>query len=162
MAGLRDALGRKQRTETHFDLVVADPTEAEHALRVAVAEVRLARLREEPEVLAEAERVEQAAREAFDACHFRLTFVNLPPHEFEELVSEHAATPEQAKDGDPWNRVKLAPELLARCTVDSDLTAEEWAAELASERWSAADALAVYRRALDANVKPRSVAVPFA
>lgn len=155
---LRAALAAKRSTETWFDLQVSDSTEAEQTLEQASRQLRLALLTSEG--VAEAEAAEQAAREALAACFHRLRFHNLPAHEFEALVGEHEASPEDAEQGEVWNRKTLTPALLAACAVDSDLTAEEWAAELASERWNAADLLGVYRAALDANVKQRSASLP--
>lgn len=155
---LRAALSAKRGNETSFDLTVADPTEAEAELERVSRDLRLAQLRDDD--LAEYEAAEQAAKDTLAACFFRLRFRNMPAHEFEALVGEHEASEEDAEQGEVWDREGLTPALLAACAVDSDLTAEEWATELASERWNAADKLAVYRAALDANIKTRSAGLP--
>jgi HEPN domain-containing protein len=155
---LRSALSSKRGNETSFDLLISDPSDAEQALQQAQADLRLAEMRgaETDELKA----AQQAAEDALQACYYRLRFRNMPAHEFEALVGEHEASKEEAEKGEVWDREGLTPALLAACTVDSDLTAEEWAAELASERWNAADKLGVYRAALDANIKQRSSVLP--
>lgn len=155
---LRSALAAKRGNETHFDLLISDPSEAEQELADADGALRLALLRGEDVEAAEQKQAE--ARAKMRACYYRLTFRNMPAHEFEALVGEHEASPEDAEQGEVWDREGLTPALLAACAADSDLSAEDWQAELASQRWSAADKLAVYRAALDANIKQRSASLP--
>lgn len=155
---LRSALASKRGNETHFDLLISDPTDAEASLSQAEAALRLATIRDKDVEAARASA--EQARAEMAGCFYRLTFRNLSPHEFEALVGAHEASAEAAAEGEVWDREGLTPALLAACTVDSDLSVEDWAAELASDRWSAADKLAVYRAVLDANIKQRSASLP--
>jgi hypothetical protein len=158
---LRDALARKQPSETHYDLVIADPTA--HQQRVAEADtmVSLARLRGDSDAVASAQRALTEAKAALiEECVYRVRLRNLAPDEFEALVSAHEATPEQQAKGEVWNRDTLTPHLLAASVVDGDMTADEWEVELKSDRWSAADKLGIYRAALNANIIDRSASLP--
>lgn len=159
---LKDTLARKKQRETHYDVVVADPTEAEEAYEEAFRAFRRAELEhgeESPEASA-TRAIKEEARAALAACVERIYFRNLPSDEFEELVGEHKPTKEQQEQGQQWNDKTFAPALLAACAVDSDMTEKEWIDELASDRWSQADVTSIFMAALSANVTPRSVTVP--
>ncbi len=153
--GVRDVLAAKRVRETHYMLPVADTAEAERrfedAWRVLLSAQQAGKA--EPKTIARLERAVDKAREAYQACFHKLSFRPMDPAEFDALLSEHT----NDEDVD-WHA--LAPPLLAACTVDSDLSAEEWAAELASGRWSSADVMGVARAAFDANGRAYTVGVP--
>jgi hypothetical protein len=154
---LRDALKAKQRRTTHYDLLIADPSEAEAEVEQAEAALRLELLRDGDDVEQLRGQVE-AARARVRDCLYRVTFQNLPPDEFEELVAAHPPGKDQPKS-DEWSPSFRAA-LIAACAVDSDMTEAEWQAELASERWNDADRTALFSAALSANVTARSVSIP--
>lgn len=159
---LRDALARKQRRTTTYEMVVEDPSDAEQAYDRAQAEHRMTVLRhgeDSDEARAAQVRLDEAA-DAVRACVVPLRFGSLAAHRFEELVAEHPPTEEQAKDGAQWGET-FEVALIAACALDSDLTVEEWQAELASDYWSRANRSALFATALAANVTPRSVSLPF-
>ena len=162
---LRDALARKKRRETHYDIVLISSDEQD-ALeerftdckrRLALAEIRNATDSDD----AEAARTElEEVRDALRGATHRVRFQSLPPDEYEALVSAHPPTKEQQAAKEVWDEQTFAPALIAACAVDSDMTAEDWKAELASGRWSTSDKATLFIQALEANVVPRSVTVP--
>jgi Asp-tRNA(Asn)/Glu-tRNA(Gln) amidotransferase A subunit family amidase len=154
---LRDALKAKQRRTTYYDLLISDPSEAEKVVEEAEGTLRLALLRNSDDV-EDCRAAVTAAQERLREHVHRITFVNLPPDEFEELVAAHPPGKDQKKD-DEWHPSFRAA-LVAACAVDSDLSEDEWAAELKSERWNEADRSAIFAAALSANVTPRSVTIP--
>ncbi len=157
---LRDALARKQRRETYYDLLIADPTEAEERHGDARASVRLAQMREDETAAAAARAELEDARAALAACTHRITFRNLPPDVFESLVGAHPPTKDRADKGDQWDPATFGPALIAACAVDGDMDEKAWIDELGSDRWSVADRDEILSKALQANVTPRSVTVP--
>ncbi len=93
---------------------------------------------------------------------------SLPPHQFEALLSQHEPTEQQVKDATTkgqqrpaFNVDALVPALVAACTVEQDMTEQEWTAELSSERWSAAERNELFDVALAVNTRGRSQHVPF-
>jgi hypothetical protein len=159
---LRDALARKRQRETFYDVLVDDPTEAEEQLERAQADLRLATLRHgEESAEAQAARVSvEEARAALTGCTHRITFRNLPAHEFEALVNAHPPGKDAQAKGDQWDIGTFGPALVAACAVDADMTEKEWIDELSSDRWSVADRNGIFSAALAANVSPRSVTIP--
>jgi hypothetical protein len=89
-----------------------------------------------------------------------IRFRGLTEDERDALISAHPVTDEQkAKDEadevpkeerSQINRAGFTPAALAVCALDSDLTEEEWVAELASDRWTAGEKLALYRAIVSA------------
>lgn len=160
---LSAALARKQRRETHYDLLIADPTDAEAQVELAQRDLRLAKARhtEDSDEARAAQAQLDEALAAVRECTHRIVFQAMDPDAFEELISQHPPTPEGQKNGDQWEGKTFTPALLAACAVDGDLDAEGWAAELASGRWNTADRNAIFSAALAANLTPRSLTVPF-
>jgi hypothetical protein len=87
-------------------------------------------------------------------------FRNLPAHEFEALIGAHKPTKEQQDKGSQWNPDTFSVALIAACVVDSDLTEDEWSAELRSSQWPLADVNAMFSAALEANYSSRSATIP--
>lgn len=159
MGNLRHALKRKRQRETFYDIVIDDPTEAEERVTAAQSALRLAGLRDDDEAKVAAQAELDEARAALSACVHRVVFHNLPADAFEDLIGAHPPQKDK-KDTDTWDARTFRPALIAACAVDSDMTEQEWAEELASERWNEADVDAIFMAALSANVTPRSVTVP--
>jgi hypothetical protein len=70
-----------------------------------------------------------------------------------DLINEHSPTEEQKAEGADWNPDTFRPALIAACAVDAGMTAEQWAEELADDRWSVADRNELFRLPLDANLR---------
>lgn len=166
MGNLRARLKNKKRRTTTYEMVVVDDQVLdvfEAALVDAQRELRRAKVAAESDDDPKVEQAEAAverAKQELEKCRDTIVFQSLPSHEFEALISAHEPTKEQQKNGDQWNSETFSPALIAACCVDSDLTEDEWAEELRSERWSVADRNAIFSKALSANVTPRSVTVP--
>lgn len=159
---LRAALAAITSLRTYHDIAIAPAEQVEAAQRrVDVARQLQAAtlLQEDPEVRERAQRLLDEALAARGECFHRIWFRGLGHTEFDALVALHPPTDEQ--DGASWNSETFIPGLLAACVVDGDLTAEEWAAELADEtRWSASERRAVISMALAAQRQTMADAVP--
>lgn len=160
---LRKALASKQRRTSTYQVPVEDSTGAAEALGAAEGELRLALIRHEadaPEVVAARAKVTEA-KQALDDCFYSITFQNLPPDAFEALISAHEPTEKQKKDGAHFNLDTLMPALIAACAAEQELTEAEWAEELRSKRWSAAERNELFDVAMSVNTRGRSQSVPF-
>lgn len=157
---LREALASKRSQQTHYDIVVGESAEHEVALQAATADLRHATLREDQPAIDAARVSLEEARAALQACLHRVHFTNLEPDVFEALIGTHQPTKAQREAGDRWNDSTFRPALIAACAVESDMTEEDWVAELSSKRWSHADREEIFGAALAANVVPRSLSVP--
>ena len=152
----RAILKARQPRRTHFDIVVGDGDLA--GLTVALGKARKAL--EDAQAKTGALRgpaVERAtaalsaAKAAYDEQVDRIYFVGLPPRQYEALRIANPDPP--AKLDEP--NFELSPfvlALLAACTVDSDLTAEEWLAE--TREWTAIDQNRLTVAVLSANIRP--------
>jgi hypothetical protein len=161
---LREALAKKTTLRTHFDISIVDSEEVEAAQRsVTVAQQLVAAtlLHDDPAVRARADKALADARATRDACFHRIWFRGLPLEEFDALVALHPPTEEQHREKWIWNPDTFNYALLAECAVDSDLTAEEWAEELADgDRWTRADRTKIISTCLAANQQTMADAVP--
>lgn len=160
---LRAALAAKKNLRTHFDLAIEDTATIEAAQRRLDVTRQMAAgvlLQDDEAVTQRAEEVHAAARAALEACFHRIYFRGLQEPEFDALVEMHPPTDEQAKDHWIWNPDTFNYALLEACVVDGDLTAAEWEAELASDRWPAPDKRQVIAMCLAANRQTMADAVP--
>ena len=166
---LRAALAAKTVYRTYFDMSVVDTEVAEKAKRdlAAFEQMRMTLMLSGGDDANNAVFLERAqeqvdqAQAAVDACYHRIWFRGLGYTEFDALVALHPPTAEQAKDKWAWNPDTFNFALIAACAVDSDLTAEDWAAELDdAERWSRADRSTMINRALECNRQTMADAVP--
>lgn len=155
----REALSRRRVRESRHPVWTADPTQARRDLEDAKAAFTLAfvgKVPEEDHVAALSERIAQA-QGALDACCEWLVFHGLDSVSFEELVQAHPPA-EDANLEDAYDEATFVPALIAACCQDSDLTADEWAAELAglnpAERRELIDAV------MEANTRTWSSALP--
>ncbi len=160
---LRAALAAKTNLRTYHDISVAPSEQVAAAQR----QLELARQLQAASLLHEEDAVREKAAEAVgraqaarDACFHRIWFRSLGNIEFDALVTLHPAADGQGDDL-PWNPETFDYALLAECVVDSDLTAQEWQAELADEkRWSGPDKRRVIAMALAAQRQTMADAVP--
>lgn len=151
---LRDALNRKSVTRTHYDMPTASTEEinaARNALdragQVAVATL----MSDDPDIRARGESALAEAQRGLSACFHRIWFRPIGLTEFDALVTEHPPSAAQRKEGHAWNPDTFSFALLATACEDSDLTAEEWAEELADEnKWPAPDRLGIFNASLRA------------
>ncbi len=151
---LRDSLARKQRPSRSYRFLTTDPTESEQMLAAAQQELRMALLGgDEQRKQAARETVEQAET-AIDQCWHTIKLVSVPAKTFTDLMATHKPTREQKQDGAEWNPDTFHPALIAACAQDERLTAEEWTAEFASDRWSQGERNTLFNLALDVNISP--------
>lgn len=188
MSSMLRSLRRKARRRTFYDLVLDDTTEAEAAVEKSTAERRLTLMRLDP-AKPETVQAHEAADAAYDAASAalrshvcRITFEQIPPHEYEALAAEHPANAEQlaaygvkaaaakkAGESPPrmpqFDPVTLIPALFARCVIPDDgdeaMTEAEWADVLEpGGNWQEAERSEAFDRCLEAIFVPRSVTLP--
>lgn len=160
---LRAALAAKTNLRTYFDVAIADTETVEAAQRkVAVArQLQAATLmHDDDDVRAKAEAAVAAAEAARDACFHRIWFRGLSYDDFDALAALHPPTKAQEQDQWSWNPDTFNYALIEACVIDGDLDAEEWEAELASDRWSRSDRVQFINRCLAANQQTMADAVP--
>lgn len=154
MTSLRDALAAKRRQHATYPIPVASAAETEAAaggLAVAERVKRAAAVGDDADRQATADAGYEQARAAFEACYHVLELEALSPDEYEALKAAH---PPVDRDGDEDVDVAtFRPALIAACSVGSDLTEQEWAAELSSDRWSQGERSQLYLTVLAINVQ---------
>ena len=155
MTSLREALAAKRVREATFPVAIADPQPAEQALLEAKQRLVYAGIgKTDPEETKAAEESFEKAAADLEACFYRMQLHALPPSDYEALRDEHT---NEAGDVDLGS---FLPALVAVSVVDGNLTAEEWAVELASDRWTSGDKQDLLRRLVDLNAKPISAGLP--
>lgn len=150
---IREALARKRVRRATYMLPVGDATAAEERLAEARQALVLAGIGKDDTdpARAKAQAKVDECQAAVDACYIPLVFQGIPAADFEALVAAH---PSKSDDPDDmWDKDGLAPDLVAACLTDSDMTADEWRAELASERWTRGDVDQLFLTAMSVNVK---------
>ncbi len=164
---LRAALAAKTSLRTFHEIPIVPQEKIETAKRnldVARQMVAATLLHDDAEVREKADQALATAQAARDACFHRIEFRGLGLDDFDALVTEHPATPAQVADDDydfPWDRSTFDYALLEHATVDSDLTAEEWKAELTDgERWPAPERARIINNCLAAQRQTMADAVP--
>ena len=161
---LRAALAAKTTLITHFDLSIATSDQVEAAQRqvnVAQQLVAATLLHDDDDVRQRAADALAKAEAARDACFHRIQFRHLPLDDFDALVKLHPPTDEQAKDQWAWNPDTFNYALLEHATIDGDLTAAEWQAELEDDaRWTPADARQLVNMALASQRQTLADAIP--
>lgn len=180
---LRAALAAKQVYTTHYDIPLVTRAQIEPlAERLQQARNNVFRLRvlvADPDAkdVEKADREQEAAQAALDACFHRLEFRGLPgDDDLDALMNAHPVTDKQIADakaqiarakerGDkeidesmpPYDLDAFNVALLVACVIEGDgLTEDDWREELWSDRWTPADRADLFRRVLEANRKPFS------
>lgn len=153
-SSLRSALAAKRVREAVYPIQTADDTVARENLAEAKQRRLLAGVGKDSttEQVAEAEKAVQVAQAAVDACYYQLRLRGISAADLEALINAHPPKPD-AEDGSSWDEDGLMPALVAACTVDSDLSADEWADELSSERWTRGDRKALFLAAMSVCIK---------
>lgn len=161
---LREALAKKTSLRTFYELPIVSQEQIEAAKRkldVAHQLVAATLLHEDDEVRAKAEKAIADAQAERDACFHRVWFRGLGHNEFDALVALHPPTKEQQADQHAWNPDTFNYALLEAAGVDSDLSAEDWEAELADEsKWPAPDRARLIGSCLAAQRQTMADAVP--
>lgn len=152
---LRAALAAKTKLRTYFDVATA-PSEVVEAAkqRVDIAQqlVSATLLSPDDDVRARAQQELDKAKAGLDECFHRVWFSGLNETDFDALVALHPPTEAQAAKKWLWNSDTFNYALLEACAVDSDLTADEWEAELNdAKRWTRADKARIVAAALACN-----------
>jgi len=158
---LRKALAKKRVREEVYRFAIADDTAARKKLDEANKAKLLAGIGKntEDELSRKFEAEVDAAQAELDACYEPIVFRGISDKAFEALVAEHPPVGDD-KEKAAWNVETFRPALIAACAVDADLTAEEWAEELASERWTKADLNEIFSAAVRANTRTVSEGLP--
>lgn len=174
--GLRAALKDRKTRTTFYDMPLEEYgvcRERARALSVATQTLAAAEalsMRESDEEIRQAvessRKAVEAARRELDGCFHRIVFKGLPESDFDALVQLHPPTNaqiEEAKErGDEmplYNEASFYPALLEHCAQDSELSAAEWADELAG--WTRAERRDIQSKALEANVRSYATALSF-
>lgn len=161
---LRAALNAKTSLHTFHEVAIVPQPQIEAAKRrldVARQLVAATLMHEDPDVRAKAEQAHDTAQTERDACFYRIEFRGLGLTEFDALVKLHPPTKEQSDNKWLWNPETFDFALLEHATVDSDLSAEEWAAELADEeRWPAPERARLVNTCLAAQRQTMADAAP--
>lgn len=154
MTSLREALAAKRVRRDTYRVAITDDTAARAKLAEArqVAILVGAAKSDDDGAKAKAQEAVEAAQAELEACYYPLQLQAIPPADFEALVSAHP--PKDRDDGAQWDEAGLTPELVAASVVGDDrLTAEEWAAEFASGRWSQGDVHDLFVRCMSLNLR---------
>lgn len=160
---LREALAAKTNLRTYHDIAVRpaeDVAAAQRKLELARQMQAATMLTEDDAVRDKAVQVVEKIQAERDACFHRIWFRSLGDNEFDALVTLHP--PVDGPHGDlAWNPETFDYALLEACVVDGDLTAAEWADELADEqRWSGPDKRRLLAMAFAAQRQTLADAVP--
>lgn len=148
---LRDRLSKKCHPTATYLVLLDDPAEPAAALAAARQEVRLVKAAGQeptPELLVTVEEAE--ARVA--ACWQPIVVRSIPAEQLTALVAEHPPTKEQKTEAAQWNPETFQPALIAACAQDAGMTAEQWAHELTSGRWSTAERNELFGKCLEVNL----------
>jgi hypothetical protein len=157
----KDSLSRKLRPRRVYRMQVAEPTAAQlAALADARQTLRMALVTSDRAGQVKAEKAEKAARASLDTCVQEIVLHNVAPPRLAALIDEHPPSKEQQAEGAAWNPDTFEPALIAESAQELGLTAEQWAAELASDRWSLEERTEMFSLALEVNVGNARRSVP--
>lgn len=161
---LRAALNAKTSLHTFHEISTSPQPAIEAAKRnldVARQLVAATLMHDDADVRAKADKALATAQAERDACFYRIEFRGLGLTEFDALVKLHPPTKAQADDKWLWNPDTFDFALLEHAVVDSDLTAEDWQAELADEeKWPAPERARLLNNCLAAQRQTMADAAP--
>ncbi len=175
-------MGRQRPTATYrlvvdeaglgpaWEALVAAQRAEQRVKTSAVGKGRAAALRKAAQAVAD-------AQAALDACYETIVLRALEPERVEELLAEHPPTQAQllacqkarekaAERGEQppawpdWDEATYRPAMLAECATEAGMTADDWAAFLASNV-SNGEKLGLWREVISVNERER-VADPWA
>jgi hypothetical protein len=153
---LRDALDAMgARTATH-DLPMG-PRYAETKARFRQADQysAVALMGADENLKKSAQKARDNAKAEYESQVYRVELESLPPTEYAALRTEFPLSDDRQLWQEP-----LSHHLLAKCVVNGDLSAEEWAEMLGSKRFSAGDADDLCVAVANLNARPSSADVP--
>ena len=110
----------------------------------------------------------KSARETFtlflhdedgETVEVQMTFKSIGAREYDKLVSKHPPKPEQRVDGATFDMDTFAPALIAKCSVDPEMTEADAKEIWDSEEWSRGDLMVLFRNAVELN--NRGLDIPF-
>lgn len=148
--GLRAVLARKNHPSVTYLALLDDPGQAAAVLAEARAQLRMAKAAGEDAAPAQVA-VDQAQAQ-LDACWQPIVLKSIPAAQLTALIDEHPPTKEQKAEGAQWNPETFQPALIAACAQDAGMTAEQWAHELTSGRWSTAERNELFGKCLEVNL----------
>lgn len=170
MPSLRETLAKKRAHSTSLTFPIgeegaaakAELEDAEQNERVTNA---VAKGADSAEVIKRAVDRTKKARRAYEKHSITIHFRGLTDDEWDALISAHPPTEEQqakekaddvpAEQRQLVNAKTFLPAALAVCALDSDLSEEDWIAELASDRWTSGERSALLRAVNEAtNAQP--------
>jgi hypothetical protein len=149
---LRDRLAAKKHPSVTYPVLLADPAEPAAAAAQARSELRQALAAGDETATAAAQQAADDATAALDACWQPIVLRSIPAEQLTALIAEHPPAKEQKAQGDQWNPETFQPALIAACAHDAGMTAEQWAQELASDRWSTAERNELFGKCLEVNL----------
>lgn len=151
MPGVFDLLDRKQRHRTVFHFPLRPEGEVE-AARDAVRRARLAAFGRE-----DGQGDVDAAQQALDECFARVEFLNMPPAQFDLLMTQSAEQTDEQRKAAAWTADDLRLHVVAGSVADDGARdVARWAEIVNRPEWSSADRLALYAAALEANTEQPS------
>lgn len=148
MTSLREQLARKRAHTTSLTFPLGEQGEqakaeldaAENAERLASI---VAKGEDAEQAVKRAEERTKKARRAYEKHSVTIRFRGLTEEERDALMSAHPPAEDQSDkpedEQETVNRRTFLPAALAVCALDSDLSEEDWAAELGSDRWTAGE-----------------------
>lgn len=166
MASLREQLARKRAHSTSLTFPLGEAGErAKSTLEAAERTLQLAQItnRRDQEALQSLEDAVKEAKAAYDEHSVTVTFRGLTEEERDALLAAHPPTPEQEQSdkGKPEderamvNKSTFLPAALAVAALDSDMSEQDWATELGSDRWTAGEKQALFAAVVAAtNAQP--------
>lgn len=150
---LRAALKRKARPTVTYAALVGDPAQPAAVLADARQKLRMAAASGD-DTAAQLEEV-RAAEADLERCWQPIVLQSIPAAAFMSLLAEHPPTKEQKAEAAEWNPETFQPALIAASAVDSGMNAQQWAEELASDRWSTAERNELFGKCLEVNLTTR-------
>jgi hypothetical protein len=88
-----------------------------------------------------------------------MTFQSIGAREYDKLVSKHPPKAEQRVDGATFDMDSFAPALIARCSVDPEISDKDAKEIWESPDWSRGDLMVLFSRAVQLN--NRGIDIPF-
>lgn len=164
-SGLRAALAAKKVRIEHFDVPLEefDVVDAAGKIVEGLTE-RLTYAKAaggESPVITQLEAALDAAKADLRKHYYRVSFRGLSEADFEAVVNDNPPTDTQAKAGEQWNIDTFIYALAEACCTDPDgPSADEWKAELATDRWNRNDRGAFINAVLAANMREFSYGIP--
>jgi hypothetical protein len=89
----------------------------------------------------------------------KITFQALGSRDYDKLVSKHPPKADQRVEGASFDIDTFAPALIAACSLDPEMSAEDALEIWQSDSWSRGDLMVLFRNAVELN--NRGLDIPF-